>query len=403
VIEPRTLADGARLLHIGFRKCGTTALQAALRRARLPLASLGVIYPGKNGNQTSAALAVTGRTHGWVTRGAIQTSMRRWDELVAEVAAIEPRQRAVISSEFFDVADQETIRTVVGGLGGDQVHVVVTARPLSKILPSAWQQQVRVGSRAGYEDWLQQVLEGHDGMRTHQTFWERHDQAAVLSRWASVIGPERVTLVVLDEHDRGLPYRSFETMLGVPHGTLEELPDQVNRSLTAAEAELIRRINIEVFAGDITWDEYSTWIRRGAALRMVERRASDPGEPRTQTPRWAMERATQMSAGFLSDIETLGVEVIGDLQSLAASPSETTPEVAETDPELVPIAAAVQAVIGSGYSTRTRTPPPRVKTAPATKTLTSPELISLLTRRIKRRLRRALQRVGSGRHPGSHD
>jgi hypothetical protein len=297
VMEPGTLAEGARLLHVGFRKCGTTALQAALQRARLPLAALDVIYPGKNGNHTSAALAVTGRTHGWVSLGATQPSMRKRDDLVAEVDAVGPRQRAVISSEFFDVADEGTIRTVVGGLGGDAVRVVVTARPLSKILPSACPQQVRAGSRASYEDWLRQVLEGHDRSRAHKAFWERHDQAAVLSRWVGVVGAERVTLIALDEHDRGLPYRSFETMLGVPRGTLEKLRDQANRSMTGPEAELIRRINVEVFQRDITWDEYSRWIRRGASLRMVERRTPDPQEPRTQTPRWALERATELSEG----------------------------------------------------------------------------------------------------------
>jgi hypothetical protein len=396
-MEPRTLAEGARLLHIGFRKCGTTALQTALRRARVPLAALGVVYPGENGNQTAAALAVTGRTHGWVALGATPQPRQKWDELVEEVDAVGPPQRAIISSEFFDVADEDTIRTVVAGLGGDRTHVVVTARPLAKILPSAWQQQVKVGLRTSYGEWLRHVLEGHDGNKTHRTFWERHDQAAVISRWAGVVGPERVTLVVLDESDRLLPFRSFETLLGLPRGTLEELPDAANRSMTGAEAELIRRINVEIFAADISWDEYSRWIRRGAALRMISRRTPEPQEPRTQTPRWALERATELSEGFLSRIEGLGLEVVGDLSGLAAAPDLSGPDVIAANPELVPIDAAVEAVIGSGFSTRERrkpNPPPVAAPAgPPASQLSAAELSSLLARRIRKRARRSWRRA----------
>ena len=394
MIEPRTIAEGARLLHIGFRKCGTTALQAALRRARLPLAALGVVYPGTSGNHTAAALAVTGRTHGWVAIGASRPPMATWDDLVDEVAAVGAEQRAVISSEFFDVADDPTIRTIVSGLGGERVRVVVTARPLSRILSSAWQQQVKVGLRTSYEEWLGQVLEGDDDVLTHKRFWERHDQAAVLSRWAGVVGPERVTLIVLDENDRSLPYRGFEALLGVPEGTLEEPSDDLNRSMTGAEAEFIRRINVEVFSGDVSWDEYSNWIRRGAAQRMVARRTPDPDEPRTQTPPWAIERATEISSGFLGRIEGLGIDVVGDLSSLAAPAPAAGPTVDHPEVQLVPIDAAVQAVVGSGYSNRVPAaapakPSPRAKpvgNARPARDLTTAELVRLVGRRLRNRL-----------------
>jgi hypothetical protein len=398
VIEPRTLAEGARLLHIGFRKCGTTALQSALRRARVPLAGFGVVYPGKAGNHTAAALAITGRTHGWVSLGAERPPMQKWEQLASEVAAVGPAQRAIVSSEFFDVADEAAIHSIVDGLGGDQLHVVVTARPLAKILSSAWQQQVKVGLRTSYGNWLQAVLEGTDENRTHKTFWERHDQAAVLSRWAGVVGPDRVTLVVLDDHDRQLPYRSFETMLGVPKGTLEEVPNSANRSMTGAEAELIRQINLEIFATDINWEEYSNWIRRGAAQRMVSKRTPDPDEPRTQTPRWALERATEISADFVRRIERLGINAVGDLQALAELAPGSGVDAADADPTLVPIEAAVEAVLGSGFSTRTSTepaPPPGARAAAAHRAgeLPTGELAKLLAERIQRRLRRAWGRV----------
>jgi hypothetical protein len=353
VIEPRILAEGARLLHIGFRKCGTTALQAALRNARDPLRSAGVRYPGTKFNHTLAALAITGRTHGWVSLGATPEPMGRWDQLVAEIAAIGPRERAVVSSEFFDVADEPAIKTIVDGLGGDQVQVLLTARPISKILPSAWQQQLRVGMRRSYDDWLHIILEGTDENKTHRTFWERHDQAGVLERWAGVIGPQRITLMVLDDSDRQLLYGGVETMLGVPEGTLREVPDRANRSMTGAEAELIRALNLEIFRHDISWDDYSKWIRRGAAQRIVTNRQPGADEPRIHTPPWALERADELGQEFVTRIGALQVNVVGNLQCLADVAAEPSAE-SEPEPSLVPIDVAVQAMLGMAFGTGTR-------------------------------------------------
>lgn len=392
--EPKTLAPGARLLHIGFRKCGTTAIQAALMRAREPLAAAGICYPGKHSSHTFAALAVTGRTRGAVARGARSQPMRQWTTLVDEVARLEPDRRAVLSSEFFDVADEPTIRRIAADLGEDRLHVVVTARPLSKILPSAWQQQVQAGLQRSYGEWLKNVLEGNDTIKTYTTFWERHDHAEVLSRWAGVVGAERVTLIVLDEHDRELPYRSFETMLGAPAGILQEEPNRTNRSMSSAEVELIRRVNRTIFTTDVRWSEYNTWIYRGAAHRVLVERVPEADEPRTVTPRWALERASQISAGFLGRIEELGITVVGDLQRLATLAPPTAPEAIEAAPTVVPMQVAVEAVLGSAFSQRKPPPPPPPPPPswPRPKELPAGELVRLLRRRVRRRLLRTSRR-----------
>jgi len=409
VTEPTTLAPGGRLLHIGFRKCGTTAIQAALMRARDPLAAAGIVYPGKYSNQTFAALAVTKRTRGAVARGARSQPMWHWHTMVKQLAALEPEQRGVVSSEFFDVADEPTIRTIVDGLGDDRTHIVVTARPLSKILSSAWQQQVQAGLQRGYDEWLTNVLRGNHTIQTYTTFWERHDHAEVLSRWAGVVGPDRVTLIVLDEHDRELPYRSFETMLGAPAGTLREERSRTNRSMSSAEVEMIRQINTAIFATDVTWREYNTWIYRGASDRLLVQRVPEPDEPRLVTPRWALERATEISAGFLGRIEGLGITVVGDLQRLAAlAPPASAPEIIEATPTAVPIEVAVEAVLGAAFSARKQfqPPPPAPPLPPPTwpkpKELSAGKLVSLLRRRVRRRLRRNWRRWLRARRRADH-
>ncbi len=79
--------------------------------------------------------------------------MEQWDSLVAQVAAASDK-RVVVSSEFFSGADDETARRAVRELGGSRVHVVVTLRPLVKIMPSQWQQYIRNRSTFSYEAWL---------------------------------------------------------------------------------------------------------------------------------------------------------------------------------------------------------------------------------------------------------
>jgi len=131
-----TLAAGTRLLHIGPHKTGTTALQGAFHLARARLAAHGVFYAGADRSPVRATLAVTGRP---AMLGEASPDIALWDNLVRTVRE-SGDQRVVISSEFFDDADDAVARRVVADLGGPRVHVVATLRPLARVMPSQWQQ-----------------------------------------------------------------------------------------------------------------------------------------------------------------------------------------------------------------------------------------------------------------------
>jgi hypothetical protein len=386
VAGPRVLPKDTRLLHIGFRKCGTSALQSALRKARRELAALDVVYP--DFDHTTSALAVTRRTNGRVALGAKPRPPADWHRLVDEVARLGDQQRALVSSEFFDVADEATISTIAAGLGGKRLHVVATIRPLSHVLPSSWQQNVQFGNRSSYEEWLRLVLDPDGRTKTHRRFWERHGHGDVLARWARVLGPQRLTLIVLDETDRELPFRTLETMLGVPKGTVNEIQGRTNRSLTLAEAEFIRRFNIEIFSHDVTWDEYTYWIRRGAAHEMWLKRTPDPDEPRIQTPRWALERAAEMVADLPERIASLGIEVVGDLARLTPPVAPAASPDHGDQPTSLPSEAAVHALVGACLSSRSLPPPPKASSAATTRDeLTGRELAALFVEFARRKWR----------------
>ncbi|HEV8025361.1 MAG TPA: hypothetical protein VGP37_10810 [Candidatus Nanopelagicales bacterium] len=335
------ITDDAVLLHVGVHKTGTTAIQAALADARSDLLTHGVRYPGKLQAQHRAALALLGRPWGWNSRGGSVMDQRHFDSLVRR--SNKHTGRVVISSEFFCEAPEDKARETVEALGGpEKVTVVVTLRNLGKLLPSSWQQYLKYGLTTGYEKWLEDVFATPGSSKISPTFWRRHDHGEVLRRWAAAVGPGNVNVLVLEDVDRSAQFHAFEQMLGVPEGVLVSRMDLTsNRSMTAAEAELLVRLNKQV-KKQMQWTDYVRLVRRGVALRMVEGRTPDPDEPKLVTPDWALDAAAEQGAKSVAAIEELGVNVYGDLASLAVRMPSAPASAVDTDQ--LPVDAAVAAV-----------------------------------------------------------
>ena len=312
-IEP-----GDVLLHVGLHKTGTTALQVALADARTDLAAHGVRYPGTGTFHHRAILAGADRKYGWQNNGAREVPRKHWDELVAESAF---DGRTVVSSEFLDDVDEATARRMIDDLGGPQrVRVVVTLRAIGAILPSAWQQRLKAGYTSGYNQFLKMVFAEQPTGKA-QRFWFRHDQVAQVQRWADIVGVDRTYAVIIPAGDRRVIFNAFESLLGLPDGLLADRKIAIqNRSMTAAEAEFVRRLNKEV-ADELSWDEYTRTVRRGLVLNMVEQRQPGPDEQKITTPSWAADRAAEYGQRFADGIAASGVQVIGDPQELARRPA----------------------------------------------------------------------------------
>lgn len=333
------LPQDAVLLHIGVHKTGTTAIQAALADAREELAALGVRYPGKLQAHHRAALAVLGRPWGWNNRGGAVLDRAHFDRLCARVA--EYPGRVAISSEFFCEAPEDVAREVIAGLGGRRVHVVVTLRNLGRLLPSSWQQYLKYGLTTDYEPWLEDVFATPGASRMSPTFWKRHAHGSVVQRWSEAAGPDNVSVVVLEGVDRSAVFVAFAQMLGIDPAILVSRMDLTsNRSMTAAEAELLVRLNARV-KQQMDWSEYVALIRRGVARGIVEGREPATGEPRLSTPAWALDAAAVQGRVAADAIAASGVRVVGDVGALA----ERVPDDPEVSPGYIPIDAAVEALV----------------------------------------------------------
>ncbi|GAA2247994.1 hypothetical protein GCM10010415_02830 [Streptomyces atrovirens] len=377
--EPRTpaLPAGTRLLHIGPHKTGTTAVQGALFAAKEEMARHGVDFPAHSRHPIEAVLAACARP---AMMGDTVPTEKHWRRLLDQVAAT-GRRTSVISSEFFaDAEDDATIARIVEQLGGDRVHVLVTLRPLARIMPSQWQQYVQNGLRLGYEPWLEHMLRRAPYDRPTPSFWRRHRHDRLVERWAGATGPDRVTVVVVDDRDRGALMRTFESLLGLPGGLLRPVPETANRSLTLAETEMLRNLNKEFRGNELPEELYSRLVRHGAIAHMKNACSPTPQDVKIRTPQWALEAAAGIGAETAARIGSLGVRVLGDPESLSRVPASGG---RADEPRLAPEVAA-QALFGMLTTVAATNGADKGRTVHRT---SSKELVKVLGHRCLKRLR----------------
>ncbi|MFI7588935.1 hypothetical protein ACIB24_17865 [Spongisporangium articulatum] len=348
--------EGALLLHIGVPKTGTTAIQNAFgtlaQQSPGRLAELGMRMPGTPLQQARGALSAVGSLVGYGGAGRKPYGAHHWQGLLDQLAENGPARpgalRQFVSSEYFCEARPKQVKQVVADLAGYDPHVVVTLRPLARILPSAWQQYLKSGHQLPYEEWLHAVLDDPPRKDVTPSFWRRHDHGAVVSRWAGAVGADRTVVMVLDPTDRELIYRSFAHLMALPDGLLREggatREGLENRSMTAAESELFRQINVVLRSSAMPWDDYAHLVRYGAIARAVRNGTPPDAETALRTPQWALDRAAELGGRYVEAIRASGARVIGDLELLAAPPAPARPAV---DVETVPVTVAVEALLGA--------------------------------------------------------
>ncbi|MCD9155371.1 hypothetical protein [Aeromicrobium duanguangcaii] len=334
---------GARVLHIGPHKTGTTSVQRSLHDARDEVAAQGLHYAGATSQPIDEVLSMLARENPRPPFDAPSTD-RPWRRLVKEVNAQQDRT-VLVSSEFFADARESAVRRAVAELGGDDPYVLVTLRPLPRIMPSQWQQYVQNGMKTGYGKWLKAMLREPETTTLTPSFWWRHRHDRLVARWAEVVGPDRVVVVVLDESDPEQLLRDVEGLFSLRAGTLPT-PVVDNRSLTWPEIELLREFNRQFAKSGLPRTVHHHAIRFGVA-RYLQQRTPAPDEPRLLTPRWAAREAAELGGRMGEWIAASGVQVVGDPSTLGAMPtSGLRPKGARTPDPILPPELGAAALMG---------------------------------------------------------
>ncbi|MGN6577879.1 MAG: hypothetical protein ACTHKG_19575, partial [Nocardioides sp.] len=296
----------------------------------------GALYLSRKRHEGTSARFVTGRL---VPGQSEERAERKWRRLVRELRAPGP-QRRVYSSEFLSDATDEQVARIVEEVGVEDLYVACTLRPLASILPSQYQQYVQRGSTRSYGAWLDAMFTHPAGQDT-PSFWLRHPHDELVERWGSVVGHDRVIVVVVDSRDFTVAPRAFEQLLGLDDGTLVDKQVTANRSLTWGETEVVRKFNRQFRDAGLP-DRLQLTLMHEAGDH-VKARVPGPDEAKILTPEWAIKRANEVGAEMTEAIIRSGARIVGDASLLTSAPVKPGPTEPPTE---IPVDIAARFAAG---------------------------------------------------------
>lgn len=320
-------------LHIGCPKTGTSYLQSVLWASREQLGDQGLELPlAGPPDHFHLTLAL---------RGMLDEAMdppRAFTVLDRLVAALEQLRspRVLVSHESLAPATLEEVGRLLALLDGFEVHVVITARDLARQIPSGWQQRIQQRERITYADFLTAVVERTPPARD---FWINQDLVDITTRWGAHVPPDRMHVVTVPPPGSrpGLLLERFSSVLGIdPHSLQADAP-RGNPALGAAQAELLRRVNVAL--GDRLPHPRAGYGRLGKRYLAGRVLAPQGGRPPTLPPE-QYEWCARLSSEVVAELRWRGYDVVGDLAELLPVPVSDEPAGAEVSEADVADAAA---------------------------------------------------------------
>ena len=346
------MSDKRLIIHPGFHKSGTTALQESFALNRALLREKGILYPhiGTKAHHR-IAWALTQRPWGWSKRGGERTPEKRWNRMADRINGA-AEETVILSSEFFSEIDGEKIRKIRSDIKGRDIQILFTLRPLAKLLPSSYQQYLKYGITVEYEDWLHAILDNPGESKVSPTFWKRHSHGKVVAKWVDIFGKSNVTLLIVNEAQPTFLFDEINGLLDLPKGTINAAPSGSNRSLTVEEISLLLEINRQ-FPKERVWDEYEVFIRAGYIRQLTDNVPPAPDKARLLTPQWAIDKANELGREIQEELSNLGVKIIGDIESLGNS---VVPIGSSTYTDSIDIKTVAAAMMGFDRETIDRMP-----------------------------------------------
>lgn len=224
-------------LHIGLPKTGTTYLQHILWENKGPLKDRGLLLPGATRRRHLLA-SLDVRDDPKLARRSGDVASP-WRDLVDECLRWDGD--VLISHEFFAAASADQVRRIVDSLPEFEVHVIITARSMTALGVSRWQEWVKSGGTLP----IDQYPKRSDYDPTDEWGWGSFDLAEILERWGAVIEHGHIHVLPVAP-GRGAPdelWFRFAEVLGLDGHELTVPQVPANPSLGVVEVELLRRVN----------------------------------------------------------------------------------------------------------------------------------------------------------------
>jgi hypothetical protein len=327
-------------LHIGAMKTGTSYVQEILRQHKPALAEDGILFPGAHGwsDQVLAIKEILG-LH--ISPEIAHRADGAWDRLRDEVLHYDGRA-SIVSMEFMSFARRELAMKIVNSLKSAELHVIMTVRDASRVIPAQWQESSQNRGVASWQEYAAAVLAGED---RDNPAWRAFQRALniprILRAWSKTVPPERfhVVLVPAPGSSTDQLWHRFASVIGVDAERFPPVDGPRNVSLGYPSADLMRRINAHL--GDLEQSVYGRTVKRHLCKRILAARTH---EPRMSMNRQLGEFSLDWNRTMANAIARHRCHVIGELTDLDVGPT-TVESLQPPDPKHV-LEAAADAVNG---------------------------------------------------------
>ncbi|MGP7998980.1 MAG: hypothetical protein ACLPKI_16930 [Streptosporangiaceae bacterium] len=310
-------------LHVGPVKTGSTFLQDLLWRHRGDLARQGYLHPAEHPNEMF--LASNDVQDCAFVRFGLPEAAGAWAAVRGRIQGFPGP--VILSCEILGWSTPEHVARIAAALAPARLHVVVMARSLAAILPSLWQEKIKMVdpdiSWPGF-------LAAERGSRSPVS-----DAALIVARWRRHVPAARIHVITVPPPGAGrlVLLARFAAATGLDVTSWQPGPEAANESLDLVQAELIRRLNLAT-ARVMDWRAQ----RRLVNVVLLPRLRAAPGRPgpRLLVPASERDWITAETARRIAALRASRAVIHGDLAELEPPPgSWATGPQPVTDAELL--------------------------------------------------------------------
>jgi hypothetical protein len=233
-----------------------------------------------------------------------------WERIAREAEAWPGT--ALISHELFAAATTGQAAAALDTFEpGTEVHVVLTARDLVRQIPAEWQEHVKHRSTKTMSRFVDDLRDDTAGTTW---FWRVQDFGGVVERWGATLPAERVHVVTVPPPgaDPETLWRRFATLLGLDPDIFDTTSSRANTSLGVEQAELLRRVNLELGDRVKLPGPYPLVVKNVLAHRILAARKGTPLSLDADATDFAIRRSEEIA----EHLATTGVDIVGDLGEL---------------------------------------------------------------------------------------
>lgn len=289
-------------LHVGPVKTGSTYLQDLLWANRRSLARQGILDPREHHNEMW--LAANDIQDGAFIPFDLPEAAGAWNRIRERVLAF--GGPSIVSHEMLGLSGEDHVARIAASLPLARVHVVVMARSLAAMLPSLWQEKVKMaGPAVSWPDFLEQQ---------RMTGAPLTDASLIAGRWLRHVPASRIHVVTVPARgfDRNLLLHRFAEVTRIDIAGWQGTDGHINESLDLVQSELLHQLN-QLTAG--LFDPRAQRSVNGRLLPLM--RPADPAR-RRRLPAQARQWVEAESARRAAYLQHSGVIIHGDLAELQA-------------------------------------------------------------------------------------